>query len=157
MRPLTALIMLAQVGCLHVDWLVAKPPVIGQELLPRQRMTYLLIAPGQMAPQDRITGKNIDFDVALDDSNRIIFISTRAPSFRTPEGLSPRATLKEVLAHGGSSVVYETGWAHYSVLPSGWCAAFLGADFDGNTFRPFQPPGPDSKVAFFFKRKGLPA
>jgi len=155
MRRLTALLMLAQFGCMHVDWLVVKPPVIGQELLPKHRMTYLMIASGQMAPQDRVVGKNVDFDVALDDSNRIIFISTKAASFRTPEGLGPQATLRDVLAHGGSPVIYETGWAHYSVLPSGWCAAFLGAAFDGNSFRPFQPPGPESKVDFFFKRKGL--
>jgi hypothetical protein len=155
MRPLITLLMLAQFGCLHVDWLIVKPPVIGQELPPKHRTTFLMIASGQMAPQDRIVGKDVDFDVALDDQNRIIFISTKAPFFRTPEGLSLGVTLEEVLAHGGSPVIYETGWAHYSVLPSGWCAAFVGPSYNKQPTQLLQPPQPKSKVDFYFKRKGL--
>jgi len=157
MRILFGLFLLTQIGCLHVDWLIVKPPVIGQELPAKIRRSYLMIASGQIAPQDRIVGKGLDFDVALDELNRIIFISTKDPTFRTPEGIGPQATLEEVLAHGGSPVIYETGWAHYSMLPSGWCAGFYGASYNEKGLQLFQAPASRSKVDFIFKRKGLSA
>jgi len=89
----------------------------------------------------------VAYSVAVDDDNRLIFISTDDPRFQTPEGLSVDSTLEQVLATGARQPIAEKGWAFHTRLPSGWSAAFVSGP--GKTDL---EPRPTSKVAWFFKR-----
>ena len=126
-------------------------PYIGETFPILKRTSLLMIGPSQASPSTKIVNHGIEYTVAVDNSDEIIYISTDSPAFHTPEGFSLGSNLEEILASGGSEVVYETGWAHYSVLPSGWCAAFYG-DLVNNK-QLFSPPIGTSKVSYYFKRK----
>jgi hypothetical protein len=106
-----------------------------------------MIASAQISPSEKILIGGITYTIAVNENNRVTFIQSQDPRFKTPEGLSVESTLADVLAAGGRPVLYETGWAQYSELPSGWCAAFYGPLPDL-----FRPPTANSKVAHFFKR-----
>jgi hypothetical protein len=129
------------------------PPKLGDRIDMPKNANTLLIASAQMSPSTKLLRGAISYDVAVNDSNKIIYISTDSPTFRTPEGLGPGATLEQVLAGGGKPVVYETGWAQFSILPSGWCAAFYGSSSDDSLKGIFNPPSLSSKVSYYFKRR----
>lgn len=108
----------------------------------------LMVASAQTWPYEDAVIDGISYSIAVNDSSKIAYIGTNDPKFRTPEGLSTTSTLGDVLKAGGKPVIYELGWAHYSELPSGWCAAFYGPMPDI-----LKPPTYNSHVAHYFKRR----
>jgi hypothetical protein len=102
----------------------------------------------QTWPYEIAVFNGISYDVAVNEAGQVTYLGSSDHSFQTPEGLSTRSTLEQVLAAGGKPVIYETGWAHYSVLPSGWCAAFYGPLPDI-----LKAPTQSTKVSRFFKRR----
>ena len=128
-------------------------PQMGDKIAVPKRTPYLMIASAQISPSIKTVRGGVEFEVAVNESKQIIYISSSSPAFRTPEGLSLDSTLEQVLASGGDKVVYEPGWAHYSVLPSGWCAAFYGFASRGNGKVNYDPPDATTKVTYYFKRK----
>lgn len=123
-------------------------PQLGSHLNLKNKSEMTMIASAQMSPSETRRIGGISYLFAVDDQNRVIYIQSQDPSFRTPEGLGVGSTLDQIIAGGGRTVVYETGWAHYSELPSGWCAMFYGPPPDL-----FKAPTPTSKVSGFFKRR----
>jgi hypothetical protein len=50
--------------------------------------------------------------------------------------------------------MYETGWAYYSELPSGWRAAFYGIKMDGDkVVELLKEPSLATHVDQFFRRR----
>ena len=144
MKQLGIALALAALGC--------GPPVampeLGSHFEPKNRHELTLIASAQMSPAETTRIRGITFTIAVNDQDRVIYIQSQDSAFRTPEDLNVDSTLAQVLAAGGKAVVYETGWAHYSQLPSGWCAVFFGPPPDL-----FQAPTSSSRVSGFFKRR----
>lgn len=86
------------------------------------------------------------FAVASSDGQRVAYIATSAPAFKTREGVRIGMSLREVRSHGGSAVVAEPGWGYYSKLRSGWNARFPG--------KPGEAPMPDAdaRVSELFRK-----
>ena len=147
------MVLLALIGCQTAE--SNKAPVLGDRIsFPESHKQLCMISSAQLSPSTAITREGITYIVAVNKADRIIYISPSSPSFRTPEGLSSESTLKQVLAAGGQPVIYETGWAHYSELPSGWCAVFYGLEMEGNKVTAlFKEPNPSTRVSRFFKRR----
>jgi hypothetical protein len=144
MKQLGIALALAALGC----WAPVATPELGSHFEPKNRHELTLIASAQMSPAETTRVGGITFTVAVNDQNRVIYVQSQDSAFRTPEGLSIDSTLAQVLSAGGKAVVYETGWAHYSQLPSGWCAVFYGPQSDL-----FKAPTSNSMVSGFFKRR----
>jgi len=127
-------------------------PTIGQKMpcTPTPSVLYA-ISSADFAPGCETILFGIKFFLATNDGERICYISTQDPKFKTPEGIHVGDTLKDVLGAGGSMPIEETSWAYYSELPSGWCAQYPGipglGKFDGG------PPESDSKVVKLFLRQ----
>ena len=94
-----------------------------------------------------ITVDNIDFFMAVDKDNKIIYIGTTDKNFITSEGINIGSTLQDVMNVSEKSMIKETGWAYYVPLPSGWNAAFTeGEEMTG------EEPSEKSNVKWLFKR-----
>jgi hypothetical protein len=143
------------VGCQRLEVGPSKNavPRLGQKISLPSHSELLAISSAQMSPYTSLVVGEISYKMAVNEADEIIYIETWSDAFRTPEGLGPNSTLEQVLASGGHPVVYENGWAHFSVLPSGWCAAFFGSAWRGEGIDLFAAPVSTTKVRFFFKRR----
>ena len=144
MKHLLAAFLLAILGCRVPNSL----PRLGDHFVVPENTTQVMTSSSQTWPSRIIQVDQISYVVAVNQYFQVVYISTHDSRFRTPEGLGLNSTLAQVLATGGRPVVYETGWAHYSELPSGWCAAFYGPLPDL-----FKAPTSDTKVSHYFKRR----
>ncbi len=86
----------------------------------------LMIRSAQMSPYCEILCGSNRFLVASNDSNMIIFVSTKETSFHTPEGIRVGDFHSKVLALKGGEIHSEPGWGYYSTLPSGWHVLYGG-------------------------------
>lgn len=97
------------------------------------------------------TYAGVQFKLAVDPDEMLVYIATEDPNFRTPEGLGINATLQEVLAAGGQAVTNEEGFHRFSKLPSGWYAAFPNSPPNDFGLPTFDAPT-ELKVTAFFRR-----
>jgi len=127
-------------------------PKIGDRVEIKERAKMLMISSGQMSPSTEVRYGQIAYSIAVDGSDRVIFVSSSSPAFVTPEGLSIESTLEQVLLASGSEVMEERGWGHYVRLPSGWCAGFFVWRDDTPGGSGFAAPDASSRVNAFFQR-----
>ena len=121
-------------------------PALGDPFPIPEGSNRLMVASAQTWPYQEARVQGILYDVASDTEGRVAYIGTSDPAFKTPEGLSIRSTLAEVMATGAEPPWREPGWADHTKLSSGWNAAFIrGFDRDGRL-------KPQATVAFFFQR-----
>jgi len=109
---------------------------------------YYVVASSQTARGCSAVFAGSEFLLATIDERTVSFISTRAPSFRTPEGVSVGQTLAQVQAAGGGDLVDERGWGYFSVLPSGWAALYPGIPGVKGS-----PPMAETRVIALFQRQ----
>jgi len=93
---------------------------------------------------------DIEYSVAVDDNNRIIYITTSDIDFKTPEGISiDKSTYNDALKHTSTGIVIEGGMARcYIPLNSGWNAVVEEIDFIHFIEIPL-----NNKVIYLFKKK----
>jgi hypothetical protein len=97
---------------------------IGSLLPAPDKSRQIAITATRTAPCTEIDLGCVGFLAAVDESGKVIYLSTSSPMFRTPEGIGTGASVRNVWGAGGSPLTTEVGWGRYSVLPSGWCARF---------------------------------
>ncbi|WLT32737.1 hypothetical protein [Geothrix sp. PMB-07] len=132
-------------------------PKIGEKFDVAMRDGYLTVY-GRHPPFPYVNRSYaaIKFQLAVDQDERLIYISTQDPEFKTPEQLRVGATSDEVFAAGGSAIVSEPGFPPHSLLPSGWCAQFPERPINCIGFSLPEPPKA-SLIVGFFKRAPMPA
>jgi hypothetical protein len=119
-------------------------PDIGDMLqhLPEPHFT-VLVNSASLAPAYEIHWNGNAYNVAVSKTTgMVLFVSTKAKGFRTPEGFSVDNTIGDLLTKYPNGKRKEPGWGSYVVLPSGW-AAFAGTEgeLDAN-----------SRIESFFRR-----
>jgi hypothetical protein len=121
---------------------------IGNLLPVPDKSRKIAISASRTMPFTEIELGCVRFLAAVDDSGKVLYLSTSSPLFRTPEGVRTGASVRNIYGAGGTPLTTEEGWGRYSVLPSGWCARFpehaLGTNSTGY---------PVGVVAEFFKRE----
>jgi len=90
---------------------------------------------------------NIEYDIAVDDQNIIIYIGTQDSNFVTEDKLRVGDPLALALENAISELMLESGWAYYVELKSGWKAMFTTGPHMTDSI-----PKPDSPIRLFFKR-----
>ncbi|MFZ1519299.1 MAG: hypothetical protein WAU11_11015 [Ignavibacteriaceae bacterium] len=128
--------------------IIEELPQIKDDFYPTtDSVSYLMISPSQFSKTYNVNSKNIFYNIAINDFNKVIFISTEDKSFITPEKLMIGNSLSDVQSISKNEIVIENGWANYITLESGWSAAFV--EGKSMTSRMLKE---DSKISFFFKR-----
>lgn len=95
-----------------------------------------------------INYNNNKFSIAVNDENKIIFISTFDKGFMTSEGvLIEKSTFNDVLKYTSKGLVIEGGWICYVPLTSGWNAVVDNSNFPHLIEIPL-----NRKVIYLFKR-----
>jgi hypothetical protein len=120
---------------------------ISAEILSESDTSYLMISSATIAKAYEIRRNDIVFRIAVDEANRVTYISTSDPAFSTDEGISMASSLRDVKQITDSALKKEPGWAYHIRLPSGWRAAFVV----GGTMTDAEPDD-RANVSFFFKR-----
>ena len=127
--------MKAQIGLLLVLFTACAPPktmlhpskfpsLNDPFILPKDPSHHLIDHGGYVLGGNCSMG-NIDWTIGVNDVNKIIYFETLDNNFETPEGLSMRSTLKDVIKKGGTPPKLEFGSVYKSCLPSGWYVAFV--------------------------------
>jgi hypothetical protein len=153
MRPLLLLFAASSLSWSQV----ADLPNIGEKFEIYMRDGYLAAFSRRLlVPYVNRSYAGINFRLAVNSDEFLVFISTQDPNFRTPEHLGVGATSNEVFAAGGGAIVNEPGFPPYSPLPSGWCAQFPERSMNCVGFS--LPDAPETLlVTGFFKRSSSPA
>lgn len=67
----------------------------------------------------------INWTLAVNNKHKIIYLETMDKNFTTPEGVSLRSNLGDILKVGGTVPTLEYGSVYKSKLPSGWYVSFV--------------------------------
>ena len=138
--------MKVQIGLLLVLLTACAPPKVALHpskfpnlddafTLPKDPSHYL-IDHGRYVLGSNCTMGNINWTVGVNDNNKIIYFETMDTNFETPEGLSMKSTLKEIIKKGGTTPTLEFGSVYKSRLPSGWYVGFVFGRGVGNEVVP---------------------
>jgi hypothetical protein len=119
-------------------------PKLGEHLAAPEGTQLIAVSPSQLYPYITRAVAGLSYIVAFDRDHAVTYIQPASQEFLTPEQLRTGSTLRDVLAAGGSEIRNERGWYRYSILPSGWRAAFPANDAELT---------PESKVSTFFMRR----
>jgi hypothetical protein len=120
--------------------------VLPQKFLDKNKPQEMRISASQTAPGYNIKYKDIEYKIAVNGSNAIIFIYTEDPKFITAEKIRPGMPFTDAFKLAAkASVILESGWIGYIPFKSGWNAAVL---LDGRDQWSYF-----DKVAFVFMRK----
>ena len=128
--------------------LLEELPQIKDDFYPKtDSISYLMISPSQYSKAYNVYCQNISYNIAINDLNKVIFISTQDEAFVTSENLMIGKLLSDVQSISKNKIITESGWAFYIPLESGWNAAFV--EGKSMTSRMLKE---DSKISFFFKK-----
>jgi len=106
----------------------------------------LLTSPSQMSPAYTVDFMGTKYIICSDQKQRIRYISTSDPAFRTPEGLAIGNPLGKVLQISHVSAHKLPGWGYVVPLKSGWNAGFFIGESGTD-----REPQPNEPVGWFFK------
>ena len=131
-------------------------PEINDRFRGVRRGRNLMVRSSGWLPFETVMVEGIRFEVAVNAHDCVDYVATFDTAFSTPEGISPGATLEDVLKTGANEPWNEWGWAAHTALPSGWSVAFEAiTDDDGNIINEATSIyGDDPRVAWIFKRGG---
>ena len=123
-------------------------PQINDDFYPQiESSIWILISSSQFSKAYLVIYDEIYYTIAVNDINKVSFISTEDELFISPESLKIGGSFADVKALTKNKVIKETGWAYYIPLESGWNAAFVeGEAMTDGILRA------DSEISFFFKR-----
>jgi outer membrane protein assembly factor BamB len=101
----------------------------------------IMVSSASLLPLANMEIDNIKFELGIDDKNKVKYIQTNDPDFKTDKNIFVGMKFSDMQKTIGTiDVLQELGWGYFAELPSGWNAAFM------------QEPGDDSKIEWFFKR-----
>jgi hypothetical protein len=109
--------------------ILRRAPKLGAKFRPPKSGTGSMLMTASANIENgpfRVRWEGIEYELALDPKDRITWISTSDPEFKTPEGVAAGDSLQSVIDRTGAKLVGEPGWAYYVPLASGWNAR-LGA------------------------------
>lgn len=111
-------------------------------------MSWQLVSRSKVLPSFDITVGDVDYTVAIQGKkHRVVWVSSQATMFVTPENFSIRTKVSDVLAKYPDALVNEEGFGSFVPLPSGWSALVLR---EGKL-------DPNARVQLFFRREVDPA
>ena len=123
----------------------ARLPSLCEKVQPPQGGFQILVQAAQSWPAYILTHEGLSYTVGVSKpENEVRYIDTSDTRFRTSEGLSVTNTLADATRASSAPVQYETGWAYYVDLPSGWSAAFEPTE---------SPPSEMRRIRWFFRRR----
>lgn len=94
-----------------------------------------------------VTVGQIDYTVAVEGKkHRVVWVSSQATMFVTPENCSVRTKVGDLMAKYPNTLVVEEGFGSYVPLPSGWNALVLR---EGKL-------DPAARALLYFKREAAP-
>ena len=107
-------------------------------------LSWQLVSRTRVLPCFEIQVGNTEYTVAVEGKkHRVVWVSSQATMFVTPENFSIRTKVSDVLAKYPNAVVEEEGFGSFVPLPSGWSALLVR---EGKV-------DPNSRVLLFFKRE----
>ena len=107
-------------------------------------LSWQLVSRSRVLPCFDITVGNVDYTVAVEGKkHRVVWVSTQATMFVTPENFSVRTRVGDLLDKYPKALVEEEGFGSFVPLPSGWSALVLR---EGKL-------DPNAKVQLFFRRE----
>lgn len=110
-------------------------------------MSWQLVNRTRVLPCFDITVGDTDYVVAIEGKkHRVVWVSTQSPMFVTPEKVSVRTKVGDLLAQYPDKLVNEEGFGSFVPLPSGWSALVLR---EGKL-------DPNAHVQLFFRRDVAP-
>ena len=111
-------------------------------------LSWQLVSRTQVLPCFDVTVGQNDYTVAFEGKKRrVVWVSSQATMFVTPENFSIRTKVADVLAKYPNALVDEEGFGSFVPLPSGWSALVVR---EGKL-------DPNARVILFFKREVAPA
>ena len=119
-------------------------PELGTQLrsLP-DLLSWQLVTRDKVLPCFDVAVGDVDYTVAVEArKRRVVWVSSQATMFVTPENLSIRTKVADVLAKYPNQLVEEEGFGSFVPLPSGWSALLVR---EGKM-------DPNARVILFFKR-----
>jgi len=103
-------------------------PYIGEYIVDSIRTAsnnkMLLINSSDYKPSTTIISNGTSFNLAWDNNNKLIYISTLDTNFTTNEGIKIGSTLIQIKNLQPVEIDKIIGWGHSIKLSSGWSAAF---------------------------------
>ncbi len=123
-------------------------PELGTTLrsLPDQ-LSWQLVSRSKVLPCFDIQVGDTAYTVAVEGKkHRVVWVSSQATMFVTPEKVSIRTRVGDLLATYPNKLVEEEGFGSYVPLPSGWSALVVR---EGKL-------DPNARVSLFFKREVAP-
>jgi hypothetical protein len=133
-------------------------PAVGEKLVPKPETSFMVMtSPSQLYESQLVEVGGVVYELGIDKQERVQFISTSDPRFRTPEGLKIWDSLAAVRVFAAEKMQVEGGWARYLSLSSGWNAVIV-IHAEGDALSGVVPdtgeaePG-DGYVSFFFRRQ----
>lgn len=107
-------------------------------------LSWQLVSRTKVLPCFEIQVGDTEYTVAVEGKkHRVVWVSSQATMFVTPENFSIRTKVSDVLAKYPNAVVDEEGFGSFVPLPSGWSALLVR---EGKV-------DPNSRVLLFFKRE----
>jgi hypothetical protein len=99
---------------------------IGQNLPSNaiQENNLSLSSSSQFDKAYKVHINGIEYKIAVNQNNKVNFISTSDPNFETEENFKIGTTYSEVKKSIASDVIKETGYSFKIKLASGWFACF---------------------------------
>jgi len=128
--------------------LLSELPQINDDFYPQiESSIWILISSSQFSKAYLVIYDEIYYTIAVNDINKVSFISTEDELFISPESLKIGGSFADVKALTKNEVIKENGWAYVILLKSGWNVAFVeGEQMTDGILRE------DSEISFFFKR-----
>lgn len=116
---------------------------------PPKDPSMLMSSSAQLDPAYLLVVQSVEYSIGLRErDNRVVYISTIDPGFKTPEGLTTSSSLTDAMRVASDELRMEPGWAYYLPLKSGWSAGFFVGKSGTES-----APGEDDTVTWFFKRR----
>lgn len=111
-------------------------------------LSWQLVSRSHVLPCFDVTVGQVDYTVAFEGKRRrVVWVSTQGTMFVSPENLSVRTRVGELLERYPGALVEEEGFGSFVPLPSGWSAL---VQREGKV-------DPNARVLLFFRREVAPA
>jgi hypothetical protein len=96
----------------------------------------LLVNSAQLYPSKCVEIENVKIEIAVGNDNKVIFIMTTDPKFKTPDNVTTENTLEDLIKRFGDNLHAQPGYGWIFNLPSGWNACFVESNKSFGINRP---------------------